>query len=213
MKRKAVSLILGGMLTLGVWGSSAQAMTYGYSLEDGSSVYVIRMPEAAYEAVPEEDGTVEYGTSEATKAEEDVYTFVFKGAEAEEDSEDEILYDIITGEASAVAQVAESSLAEGSVYLESEEKIKEYAEHGIDYDETAGAWLWDDEPVFYLLDENGGLYTNNSEECKKNKIYLLVKRDAQGEIEEVKQITAEDIVRRQIIADMEKEWQTEEETR
>lgn len=45
-----------------------------------------------------------------------------------------------------------------------------------------------------LLDEDGSFYQNGSKDAKENKIYLIVKRDEDNSIREVKQITIEEVM-------------------
>lgn len=333
MKRKAVSLLLGGIITIGACASSAQAMTYAYSTEagnGGSVTYVIRGSEEEQESASGEEDVAVYDYNALSEENQEEFYFSLQGeigdqiADLEDygvtyDAENGVIYyqgksvrylidaqsddvcmmirmsegeiDVYTqrdengklsgvrtatedeydaqtkrDEAAAEAEsvtaanvygpvedeeygtyvlafdsdgdtgessiagtyrltvdaaddvsveystdgddAAEETTAEGTVIIsfdEGAEKREAYAAHGIGYDETEGSWLWQDKAVCYLMDEDGSVYQNGSQEAKENRIYLLVKRDSDGNIEEVKQITAEDVVKEKIIRDLETE--------
>ena len=76
--------------------------------------------------------------------------------------------------------------------LNSEIKIQEYKQNGIDLDSGTGSWMWHGKEVHLLMDEDGSYYQNGSKEAKDNKIYLIVKREDDGRIKVVKQITMEE---------------------
>lgn len=105
----------------------------------------------------------------------------------------------------AYSNEAAGSVQEGDILVESEEKIKEYAANGIDYDANTGSWLWQGKVVYFLLDEDGSLYQNGLGKEENNRIYLLVKRASDGGIDEVKQITAEQVVEEKLRRDLETE--------
>ena len=85
----------------------------------------------------------------------------------------------------------------------SEEQIKEYEEAGIEYDDEEGNWIWNEQLVRILLDEDGSFYQNDSESAMENMIYLIVKRNEAGDIEAVKQMTVEDAMAHLIVLDNE----------
>ena len=80
--------------------------------------------------------------------------------------------------------------------LNSEIKIQEYKQNGIDLDSATGSWMWHGKEVHLLMDEDGSYYQNGSKEAKDNKIYLIVKREDDGRIKTVKQITMEEVMAR-----------------
>lgn len=82
---------------------------------------------------------------------------------------------------------------------ESRQKIREYKAAGIDLDETNGAWLWQNQPIYLLADENGSLYQNGSEETLGSKIYVIVKRNRDGSIKEAKQVTMEEVLKEKML--------------
>ncbi|MDO4307150.1 MAG: hypothetical protein Q4C77_09960 [Eubacteriales bacterium] len=84
---------------------------------------------------------------------------------------------------------------------EQNHKIKEYAQAGIGYDAKNGCWLWNDKQVYLLMDENGALYQNGSDEAVKNKIYIIVKRNSDGGIKEAKQVTMEEVMKEKMLMD------------
>lgn len=83
---------------------------------------------------------------------------------------------------------------------ESELKAGEYEENGISRDKNGG-WLWKGREVFLLIDEDGSLCQNGSDEARDNKIYLVVKRNKDGSIKEVKQVTVEETMAEWILRD------------
>ncbi len=82
--------------------------------------------------------------------------------------------------------------------LNSEIKIQEYKQNGIDLDSATGSWMWHGKEVHLLMDEDGSFYQNGSKEAKDNKIYLIVKREDDGRIKTVKQITMEEVIAERI---------------
>lgn len=91
-----------------------------------------------------------------------------------------------------------------------EKKRQEYEEAGIGYDEKDGAWLWNGKMICWLVDENGSMSTNGSQQAKEAKIYVIVKRNADGSIQEVKQVTIEEVMKEQILLDEGKNEMQEE---
>ena len=92
---------------------------------------------------------------------------------------------------------AEGTYAVGDDY-DSEIKIQEYKQNGIDQNPTTGIWMWHGKEVHLLMDEDGSYYQNGSKEAKDNKIYLIVKREDDGKIKAVKQITMEEVMAERI---------------
>lgn len=80
--------------------------------------------------------------------------------------------------------------------LNSEIKIQEYKQNSIDLDSATGSWMWHGKEVHLLMDEDGSFYQNGSKEAKDNKIYLIVKREDDGRIKTVRQITMEEVMAR-----------------
>lgn len=79
-------------------------------------------------------------------------------------------------------------------------KRAEYAEAGITQNNN-GSLLWNGKTIYFLLDEDGGLHVNNTSETKKEKIYILVKRNEDGSIKEVKQVTSEEVLQEKMKMD------------
>lgn len=77
-------------------------------------------------------------------------------------------------------------------------KLQEYKQNGIDQDPATGCWMWQGKEVQLLMDEDGSFYQNGSEEAKKSKIYLIVKRNEDGSIKTVRQITIEEVMAERI---------------
>lgn len=74
----------------------------------------------------------------------------------------------------------------------SKRKTQEYKQNGIGQKVKTGSWMWQGKEVYLLLDEDGSFYQNGSKEAKENKIYLIVKRNEDNSICDVKQITIEE---------------------
>ena len=94
-------------------------------------------------------------------------------------------------------ETAEGTCAVGDDH-DSEIKIQEYKQNGIDLDSGTGSWMWHGKEVHLLMDEDGSYYQNGSKEAKDNKIYLIVKREDDGRIKTVKQITMEEVMAERI---------------
>ena len=94
-------------------------------------------------------------------------------------------------------ETAEGTCAVGDDH-DSEIKIQEYKQNGIDLDSGTGSWMWHGKEVHLLMDEDGSYYQNGSKEAKDNKIYLIVKREDDGRIKTVKQITMEEVMAKRI---------------
>lgn len=94
-------------------------------------------------------------------------------------------------------ETAEGTCAVGDDH-DSEIKIQEYKQNGIDQNPTTGSWMWHGKEVHLLMDEDGSYYQNGSKEAKDNKIYLIVKREDDGRIKTVKQITMEEVIAERI---------------
>ena len=94
-------------------------------------------------------------------------------------------------------ETAEGTCAVGDDH-DSEIKIQEYKQNGIDQNPTTGIWMWHGKEVHLLMDEDGSYYQNGSKEAKDNKIYLIVKREDDGRIKTVKQITMEEVIAERI---------------
>lgn len=294
MKRKAVSVLLGGAMVMAVCGSSAQARTYGYDIGEGKTIYVIESGDDAEQSLEEqkrlsdwhvaemedqiaylekygvtynadedvlyyEGKTVRwlideqmgntYKAFQMPEGEIDVYTtrgedykltgvrVATQGEYEERTREDEtaklemeaaedgsVIHTftcdtgaeyiegeyssqetvVITEDAVSGTDIAEKTCEDYAVegdYEESEKKIKEYKENGIDYDSKNGCWMWQGKMVYYLMDENGSTCQNGAKEAKENKIYILVKRNMDGSVKEVKQITAEEVMKERILRD------------
>ncbi|SDF32333.1 hypothetical protein [Marvinbryantia formatexigens] len=83
---------------------------------------------------------------------------------------------------------------------EEKQKAAEYEKAGITRS-SSGGWLWNGQAIYFLLDEDGGLSVNNTSETADNKIYVLVKRNEDGSIKEVKQVTDEEVLKAKVQMD------------
>ena len=97
---------------------------------------------------------------------------------------------------------AQNTCVEGACAVgddhDSEIKIQEYKQNGIDQNPATGIWMWQGKEVHLLMDEDGSFYQNGSKEAKEDKIYLIVKREEDDSISTVKQITIEEVMAERI---------------
>ena len=180
MKRKIAALLMGTTLSVAVCGYSVQAMTYGYDM--GGKVFISEDSSSSNLTEEEYDQrTKEMEALETVVVTEDV---VSNYAEQKDTVENAV-------------ETAEGTCVVGD-NLNSEIKIQEYKQNGIDLDSATGSWMWHGKEVHLLMDEDGSYYQNGSKEAKDNKIYLIVKREDDGKIKAVKQITMEEVMAERI---------------
>ena len=185
MKRKIAALLMGTTLSVAVCGYSVQAMTYGYDM--GGKVFI--SGDASSSNLTEEEydqRTKEMEANDGSATETAVVTedMVSNYAEQKDTVENAV-------------ETAEDTCVVGD-NLNSEIKIQEYKQNGIDLDSATGSWMWHGKEVHLLMDEDGSYYQNGSKEAKDNKIYLIVKREDDGRIKTVKQITMEEVMAERI---------------
>lgn len=144
--------------------------------------------ETIAEVIETGDAAVAEGTIEEMA--EEAITYVQMGASS-------------SWEDDAVPEDTQIEMAEGTggFYEDTAEykkKVQEYGENGITQG-TDGDWMWNGKPVYLLMDEDGSFYQNGGEEAKDNKIYLIVKRNKDGEIDTVKEVMAEEVQKEWIL--------------
>lgn len=113
----------------------------------------------------------------------------------------EIKEDIVVNDAEQKEAVEEAEVFdvfEDEDMIASERKIQEYKKNGIGQEPAAGSWTWQGKEIQLLMDEDGSFYQNGSKEAKEGKIYLIVKRKADGSIKAVRQITIEEVMAERI---------------
>lgn len=153
-------------------------------------------PEQAAEVI--KDSLAEDAWSGSKAEETTVAEDVLEEAISPGQSENEPVDFAYEATAEATAAMESGTLTEEE-REEQERRMREYEQAGILYDEKTGCFLWNHKPIHYLIDENGGISTNGSEEAIKNKIYVIVKRNDDGTIKEAKQVTVEEAVSEQIL--------------
>lgn len=88
--------------------------------------------------------------------------------------------------------------ASGSAYdapsEEEKKRISEYAAVGIERN-SHGGWLYQGKEIDWLVDENGGIYMTNENKDKKDRLYVVVKRNEDGSVREAEKVTMEDAIR------------------
>lgn len=158
--------------------------------EDGSVIHTFT----------EENGFVLY--PEDPEAESGTYAFHIE--ESISEGSDKAEGDAVTVGEENPAQAGETvEIAECLGIAEDDEawrtKQKEYESVGITYDSASGCWMWQEKPVYFLMDENGSMYQNGSKEAKEAKIYILVTRNGDGDIIAARQITVEEALKEHIL--------------
>lgn len=83
-----------------------------------------------------------------------------------------------------------------------ERKRKEYAQAGIGYDDQTGCWMWGNQYIYMLMDEDGSLYTCGVSQAEKNKTYIVVKRNEDGSIREANEVTIEEVMKEMMKEDL-----------
>lgn len=81
-----------------------------------------------------------------------------------------------------------------------DQREQQYEAAGIKKGDS-GFWLWKGEPVYFLLDDDGSVCMSNTSGTKEKRICLYVSRDADGEIESVKEVSGEEIVEKIALKD------------
>lgn len=137
------------------------------------------------------DGVAAESAAEVQTAENDIVT---------QDQEAECVKD--SGRAAAgdieIAEEASTAADFGMTEEEKErvrEKTKMYGAAGIEKNKN-GSWLWEGKEIFLLLDDDGSLYQNGSEEAKENRICIYVARDKEGRVTEARQVTPEESLKK-----------------
>lgn len=195
MKKRMITGLLGGTLMLAMSAGAVQARTYAYESDSGRIICIPEDVPDACAAEAMEDISAEHAQNSGPEQEETVVVDRDVQEEAADSAQSK-------GKDSGIAyETTEATASRALTRKEREEQerqIQEYEEAGIGYDEKEG-WLWEEKPIYYLFDESGSMCMNGSEEAKKNKIYVVVKRNDDGTIKEAKQVTVEDAIREQIV--------------
>lgn len=128
-------------------------------------------------------------------------------------TEDNFVYSVnIPGDACEVQleNAAEVTMESGwsesdreSLYLEQErERIRAYERFGI-VQSNSGGWLWNGRKVYMLLDDDGSISMNNSDDTRTDRIYLYVERDEEGAITGVSAVDGREILQKKAELDAE----------
>lgn len=83
-------------------------------------------------------------------------------------------------------------------------KEEEYAKIGIGQDED-GCWTWKGKKVYLLLDDDGGMTVFGTEKAKKEKIYLYVSRDEDGNVLKAEAVSTVEILEKKALQDEKKD--------
>lgn len=179
MRNKKILTVLTAGTAMAALSVTAHAMTIGIDQPDGSMKY--------YYCVGTEG---EVGIAqEIDQAEVDQVEVTIKQAE------DKIE---VVAEQSADAY-SEWSKEEQEAYEKEAESLREI---GIDQNER-GCWTWHGKEIFIMLDENGGIYQNGSEEAKREKLYIFVSRDEDGNPLKAEVMDGKELLREMALEDME----------
>lgn len=87
-------------------------------------------------------------------------------------------------------------------------KMAEYAKIGIGKDES-GCWTWEGKAVYCVMDEDGSFSTFGYEEAKKNRIYLYVSRDEQGNAIKAEAISGKELLEQKAMQDAKRDLTVE----
>lgn len=98
------------------------------------------------------------------------------------------------------ADTESESLAEYRIKIKNREE--EYAKVGIGQDED-GCWTWKGKKVYLLLDDDGGMAVFGNERAKKDRIYLYISRDEDGNIVKVEAVSAAELLEKKALQDTE----------
>lgn len=190
-------------------------VTY-YKVEQDGTVKSIT--EEDYEAARERAGSEDMET-EVDASDESSYSGIIFNGEADgswyitEDDDGVVLsggktsYDMTEEDTTVVTrsgenesgvvyfQSVENSEDASRVYTTEEEakRRKDYENAGITQDDN-GNWMWEDQKVRILLDDDGSIYMSNVDQTKEDGVYLYVERDENGEITKVNAVDAKQIL-------------------
>lgn len=190
-----------------VWDSDAAYFVEGkedeYSVSAGD---IVTEAEAGYSvalegAVPK----VEAGYSvslEGVASEDDAsVTWKWEGEEGDQGLEVS-KEDVIASEATCIAQAYDGSDPVSRKIREEEEARKaEYEKNGITQS-GQGGWLWNGRRVYMLLDEDGSISMCNTDEVRKERLYLYISRDEDGQIDEVSVIDGKELLEKKAELDL-----------
>ncbi len=97
-----------------------------------------------------------------------------------------------------VSSIAQEAIASGSAYdtpsEEEKKRIAEYEAVGIERN-SHGGWLYQGKEIDWMVDENGGIYMTNENKDRKDRLYVVVRRNEDGSVREAEEVTLEDAIR------------------
>lgn len=131
--------------------------------------------------------TTEYSTDQKTSADQEISA----------DQKTSIDQETFTAQEASTA-VDEDLSSEYNEQMKKREE--EYAKIGIGKDQD-GCWTWKGKRVYLLLDYDGGLTVFGSEKAKKDKIYLYVSRDEDGNVLKAEAVSAVEILEKKALQD------------
>lgn len=167
-KRQKTGFLLGVcVLSMGIGAVNASAYTVAVP-KKGEEAMELICPECGAAMEVQEAA----GTELAVESDENSYYYTWEG-----DAE------------STVEAVAEDS----AETVKDTEREKEYAEIGITVSRD-GTWLYDGEEISFLLDEDQGVYSNDTD--GKEKLYVYVSRDADGKVEQAQVVDGGELIER-----------------
>lgn len=171
MRNKKILSVLTVGMTMAVISVTANAMTIGIEQPDGSMKYY-RCTDTkgevgeAQEMDQKPDQVDRYLVTENVESADAVTEVTIK--------ENEETIDVIAEE-SADAYMTWSK-EEWEAYEKEEDSLRKL---GIEQNKQ-GCWTWQGKEIHILLDGNGGIYQNGSKEAIKEKLYVYISRDQEG---------------------------------
>lgn len=167
-RRQKTGLLLGAcVLSVGIGAVNASAYTVAVP-KNGEEAAELCCPECG--AVMDIQAAA--GTELEVEADEDSYYYTWEG-----DAE------------STVEAVAEDS----AETVRDTEREKEYAEIGITVSQN-GTWLYEGEEISFLLDEDQGVYNNDTD--GEEALYVYVSRTADGKVEKAQVVDGGELIER-----------------
>lgn len=208
MKNKKILSVLTAGMTMAALSVTAHAMTIGIEQPDGSIKYY-RCTDTGEEVGAAQE--IEHKPNQV-----DYYITTDKSmdiacaysSEVAETPDEKVEVTIKQSEDMIEAVAEESTYAyaqwskeEREAYEKEEDSLREI---GIEQN-GRGCWTWKGKEIHILLDENGGIYQNGSEEAVREKLYVFVSRDQGGNPLEAEVLDGNELLEKMALEDIKNE--------